>query len=122
MRIGISFVVAGLFIAGPLSAQSQNPAALLATQPVQFASWHPAAMPSDGPDSFPTQLTPLVHRRGRNALIGGAIGTVAGLAFCTVVSNLVNDPGSGFSTCTLNGYLLTGGAGLAAGLVIGLIL
>jgi hypothetical protein len=121
MRIGTSFMVAGLFVAGPLSAQSQSPATLLATQPIQFASWHPAAMPSDVPGSFPAQPTPLVHRRGRNALIGGAIGTVAGLAFCTVVSNLVNDPGSGFSTCTLNGYLLTGGVGLAAGLVIGLI-
>lgn len=121
MRIGASFMVAGLFVAGPLSAQSQSPATLLATQPIQFASWHPAAMPSDVPGPFPAQPAPLVHRRGRNALIGGAIGTVAGLAFCTVVSNLVNDPGSGFSTCTLNGYLLTGGVGFAAGLVIGLI-
>jgi hypothetical protein len=121
MRIGTSFMIAGLLIAGPLGAQSQNPATILATQPVQFASWHPAAIPSDVPGAFLAQPTPLVHRRGRNALIGGAIGTLAGLAFCTVVSNLINDPGPGFSTCTLNGYLLTGGAGLAAGLVIGLI-
>ena len=121
MRIGTSFMVAGFFLAGPLSAQSQDPATLLAAQPVQFASWRPGAMPSNVPGSFLPQPAPVVHRRGRNALIGGAIGTVAGLAFCTVVSNLVNDPGSGFSTCTLDGYLLTGGIGLAAGVLIGLI-
>jgi hypothetical protein len=121
MRIDTWLIVAGLVIAGPLGAQSQSPGTVLATQPVEFDSWYPAAMPNQVPGSFPAQPTPLLPRRGRNALIGGAIGTVAGLAFCTVVSNLVNDPGSGFSTCTLNGYLLTGGIGLAAGLVIGLI-
>ena len=121
MRIGAWLIVAGLFIAGPLGAQSEKPATILANRPVQFASWSPAAIPNQLPGSFPEQPLLLVHRRGRNALIGGAIGTVAGLAFCTVVSNLVNDPGSGFSTCTLNGYLLTGGIGLAAGVLIGLM-
>jgi hypothetical protein len=121
MRIGTWPLLAGLFIAGPLGAQSENPGTILATRPVQFASWYPAAASNHVPGSFPAQTIPLAHRRGRNALIGGAIGTVAGLAFCTVVSNLVNDPGSGFSTCTLDGYLLTGGIGLAAGVLIGLI-
>lgn len=36
--------------------------------------------------------------------------------FCTIVSN---DPGSGFSTCTTTGYLLTGGIGFAVGLAAG---
>jgi hypothetical protein len=121
MRIGAWLIVVGLCIAGPLGAQSEKPATILATRPVQFASWSPAATLNQLPGSFPAQRVPLDRRRGRNVLIGGAIGTVAGLAFCTVVSNLVNDPGSGFSTCTLNGYLLTGGIGLTAGLLIGLI-
>ncbi|MBA2460125.1 MAG: hypothetical protein H0V43_14375 [Gemmatimonadales bacterium] len=74
-----------------------------------------------------TGSTPTVVRgatagrpRGRHALIGAAIGTVAGLAFCTVFSNLANDPGTGFSTCTLKGYLLTGGVGFGLGLLVGL--
>lgn len=120
-RIGAWLIVAGLLIAGPLGAQSEKRVTILATRPVQFASWSSAAMPHQVPGSFPEQLAPLVHRRGRNALIGGAIVTVAGLAFCTVISNLVNDPGSGFSTCTRKGYLLTGGIGLGAGVLIGLI-
>jgi hypothetical protein len=40
--------------------------------------------------------------------------------FCTVVSNLANDRGTGFSTGTAKGYLLTGGVGLALGLLVGL--
>ena len=119
MRIGTSLIVAGLLIAGPVRAQSHNAATPLGTRPVQFASWHPTS--GDVPGSFPLQPAPLMQRRGRNALIGAAVGTVAGLAFCTVVSNLINDRGSGFSTCTLRGYLLTGGIGLATGVVIGLI-
>jgi hypothetical protein len=121
MRIDSALMIAGLFMTGPLPAHSQNPATLLASQPVRFESWRPEAMPGDAGSSPSAEPTAVPRPRGRSALIGGAIGTVAGLAFCTVVSNLVNDPGSGFSTCTLNGYLLTGGLGLAAGFVMGLI-
>lgn len=113
MRIGTWLLLAGLSIAGPLGAQSEKPVIVFATRPAQFASWPPAAMLNEAPG--------FEHPRARNVLIGSAIGAAAGLVVCTIVSNLVNDPGSGFSTCTLNGYLLTGGIGLAGGLLIGLI-
>jgi hypothetical protein len=120
MRIEISLIMAGLFMAGPLPASAQSQTTLLATQPVRFESWTPAAVAGDVLSASPIQPVAGTHRRGRNALIGGAIGTVAGLAFCTIVSNLVNDPGSGFSTCTMKGYLLTGGVGFGLGFLIGL--
>ena len=40
---------------------------------------------------------------------------------CTVVSALVKDEGTGFSTCTAKGYLLLGGVGLSLGALIGLV-
>jgi hypothetical protein len=120
MRIGAWLTVAGLLIAAPLEAQSEKPHTILATRPVRFATWAPTSTLSQVPRPFPEQSTTFVGRRGRNVLIGGAIGTVAGLAFCTAVSNMISD-GSGISTCTLKGYLLTGGIGLAAGLLIGSI-
>ena len=57
----------------------------------------------------------------RHALIGSAIGAAAGVAFCTAVSNLTNE-GTGFSTCTRDGYLLTGGIGFALGALVGLVI
>jgi hypothetical protein len=120
MWIDTSFMIAGLFIAGavaePVRAHSPDPTSFLATQPPRFQSWRPVPVPGN----VPARAVVVTKRRGRNALIGGAIGTVAGLTFCTVVSNLVNDPGSGFSTCTLKGYLLTGGVGFGLGFLIGL--
>ncbi|MBA3258053.1 MAG: hypothetical protein H0T68_01135 [Gemmatimonadales bacterium] len=119
MRIAISVIAAGFLILAPDSAHPQHPTTLLAAPP-RFESWKPEGMPSNRISA--TIGRPAAARpRGRNALIGAAIGTVAGLAFCTVVSNIANDPGTGFSTCTRDGYLLTGGVGLTLGLVIGLI-
>jgi hypothetical protein len=63
-----------------------------------------------------------MSRRGRRALIGGAIGAVAGLAVCTVISNLTDERVRGFSTCTWKGYLLTGGIGFGVGFAAGWLL
>jgi hypothetical protein len=119
--LGASMVVAALVIMGPPAVQAQTPASVLVTRPLRFESWNPGASPRDGAGRPAIRVEPAGRRQGRNALIGAAVGTVAGLAFCTVVSNLMNDSASGFSTCTLDGYLLTGGVGLAAGLLVGLI-
>lgn len=59
-------------------------------------------------------------RRVRNALIGGAIGTAAGLVACTAISNIADDAAvDRFTTCTAKGYLLTGSIGFGAGFLIG---
>lgn len=58
--------------------------------------------------------------RARNALIGGAIGSVVGVAVCTGFSTLMNDSArGGFSTCTVSGNLLFGVGGFAVGAVVG---
>lgn len=61
-------------------------------------------------------------RRGRNIVLGAVLGGVAGLATCTVISNLANDAGTGFSTCTAKGYLLLGGGGAAVGALVGALI
>ncbi len=58
---------------------------------------------------------------GRRVLIGGAIGAVAGVAVCTVISNIAKDPGTGFSTCTTKGYVGFAVGGFAVGAGLGAI-
>jgi hypothetical protein len=106
-----------LVLAGPRAEGQQIGS--LTNPPPSFESWRPTV-----PAARPTPLLiPTIRsdftRRDRNALIGGAIGTVAGLAFCTVVSNMTTDPAAGFSTCTTKGYLVSGSIGLMLGLLIG---
>jgi hypothetical protein len=80
-------------------------------------------MPDRAIDPAYGQVSPTSQDRKRHALIGGAIGTVAGLAFCTAVSTLANDSAEGgLSFCPLDSYLLTGAAGFALGFGIGWIL
>lgn len=118
MRIAVS-LIAGFLIMAPDAAHAQQPTTLLAAPP-RFESWQPVGMPSARISATVDRRAAAGRPRGRNALIGAAIGTVAGLGFCTVISNLANDPGTGFSTCTLKGYLLTGGVGFGLGLLVGL--
>jgi hypothetical protein len=101
----------------PSAAAAQRPGPVAVPSP-SFESWEPG-----GGSHRAFQRNVLVagsKDRTRNALLGGAIGALAGVTFCTVVSNLVKDEGTGFSTCTTSGYLLTGGVGLALGLLVGL--
>ncbi len=101
-------------------ARAQYPASIPQRQ-AAFASWQPAeiAAPADGPSY---QSATAISRRGRRALIGGAIGAGAGIAVCTVISNLTDDGAGGFSTCTWKGYLLTGGIGFGVGFAAGWLL
>jgi hypothetical protein len=118
MRVFTCWMIGGLLIAGTAPAHSQNPTPLPASRPLRFQSWTPLA-PATLPIPSTARPAALHRQRGRNALIGGVIGATAGLAVCTVISNLVNDDGAGFSTCTRKGYLLFGGVGFALGLVVG---
>jgi len=119
MRVYTCWMIGGLLIGGAAPANSQDSTPLPATRPLRFQSWTPLAPPAGLPGPSTVQTVALERQRARNALIGGAIGAVAGLAACTVISNLVNDDGTGFSTCTRNGYLLFGGVGFALGVVVG---
>lgn len=97
------------------SAQDAGPVAGAAI----FESWQPMAFSS--PVGSRRNLTPpagFSERVGR-AVMGGAIGAVGGVVFCTIVSNLAKDEGTGFSTCTTKGYLLTGGVGFGLGFLVG---
>jgi len=55
-------------------------------------------------------------------VIGAVIGGAAGVVTCTGISNIVKDPGTGFSTCTWKGYLLLGGSGAGLGALIGALI
>ncbi len=120
MPIRTLTMIVGLCMAGALSAPAQDQAPLPAIQPTRFESWRPTTVPREALSTIRVQASSVTSRRSRNPLIGGAIGTIAGLAFCTAFSNLVKDAGTGFSTCTLKGYVLTGGIGFTLGFLIGL--
>lgn len=108
-------LLALLLLPAAAAAQQAGPVAA----PVgAFESWEPA-----GPAGYAVRRPVLEAEskdRTGNAVLGGVIGALAGVTFCTVVSNIVKDEGTGFSTCTTSGYLLTGGVGLALGLLVGL--
>jgi len=118
----LTLLIAGLVLATTVPAPAQTPQPLAAT-PVRFESWQPGA-PFE-PPVHPARVTFAASSRGRarHGLIGGAIGVVAAVAFCTTVSTLANDSADGgLSTCPISSYLLLGAAGFAAGFAIGSVL
>jgi len=63
---------------------------------------------------------PSQSRQLRRGVLGGVIGAVAGVATCTLISNVFfNEGSSGMSTCTTKGNLVFAGGGFAAGFAIG---
>jgi hypothetical protein len=77
-------------------------------------------------DSLPGHLGASIaaagSHRGRNAVLGALIGGVAGVVTCTVISNAIKDSGSGFTTCTGDGYLLFGLGGAGLGALVGALI
>ena len=112
------FVLVALLLV-PTALVAQRPGPLAAAAPA-FPSWEPVHRPA--PPSYQLVRGAGLGRKDRagNAALGGVLGALAGVAVCTVVSNLVKDEGTGFSTCTAKGYLLLGGVGLGLGALIGL--
>jgi hypothetical protein len=80
----------------------------LAAQGVQHDPVLPA-LPQGSPRS----------RQLRRGVLGGVIGAVAGVATCTLISNVFFNEGEGLSTCTTKGNLVFAGGGFAAGFAIG---
>lgn len=60
--------------------------------------------------------------RTRNAVVGGLIGAATGVITCTVISNIVNDPNTGLSTCDTKAYLGFALGGAALGVLIGALI
>ena len=60
--------------------------------------------------------------RTGHVLVGGLIGSAAGIVACTAISNYVKDKGTGFSTCTTKGYVGFVAGGFAVGAVIGALI
>ena len=108
-----------VLLLAPSAVAAQVPGPLAAA-PVFAQTWEPARLV--GLRSH-TPVRILLQKKDRvgNAALGGAIGAVAGVVFCTVVSNIAKDAGTGFSTCTTKGYLLTGGIGFGLGALAGLL-
>jgi hypothetical protein len=113
----IAPVVIGLLFCF-VTAHAQRPLPLPATAPLRFERW-PATPPLE--NSKPIErLVPTGGSRTRHALIGGAIGAVAGFALCTTISTLADDSaGGGVSFCPLDTSLLMTGGGFVLGAAIG---
>lgn len=121
MRRPILVLAIAIMAGVAVPARAQYPASI-PRQPATFASWQPAETAAPAEDDAPYRSATAISRRGRRALIGGVIGTVAGLAVCTVISNLTDEGAEGVSTCTWKGYLLTGGIGFGVGFAAGWLL
>ena len=120
MAIVRAVLLAGLVITAPATGGAQTPLALAAAQPAPFESWTYPSSPAGQSAGISARVAAVGTRPpGRRALIGGAIGAVAGVAMCTAISNLVKDQATGFSTCTGDGYLLFGSAGFVLGFAVG---
>ncbi|HEV8600183.1 MAG TPA: hypothetical protein VGQ69_12535 [Gemmatimonadales bacterium] len=115
-----------LLAAGP--AASQQPAALPAIGPTSPAR----LLQSQAAQVLPATQASLADRlrlaalrrrsRGSHALIGGLIGSAAGIVVCTAISNYVKDEGTGVSTCTTSGYVAFGVGGFAVGALVGYLI
>ena len=115
----LTWLIAGLVLVAAVRSQAQVPLPRPANPPVQFETWQPA-MPINGIHPAIGQFAAPSRDRKRHALIGGAIGALAGVAFCTVVSTLADDSADGgLSTCPLDSYLLFAAGGFALGFTIG---
>jgi hypothetical protein len=100
------------------TAHAQRSRSLPPTAPPRFESWRPA--PPIENSNLVERLVPTHRNRTRHALIGGAIGAVAGFAVCTTISTLADDSANGgVSFCPLDTTLLIMGGGFALGAAIG---
>ncbi len=119
MPYRLATLIVGLLLATTSPVYTQSPRPIPAA-PLSFESWR-AGAPLDRPSQPVTgQFLVTSRDRTRHALLGGAIGAAAGVAFCTVVSTLVDDSADGgLSFCPLDSNLLIGAAGFALGAVIG---
>jgi hypothetical protein len=115
----LAWLIGGLLLVAAPS-QAQAPPPLPANPPVQFESWQPEVPISGGINPALGQFVAPSRDRKRHALIGGALGALAGVAFCTAVSTLADDSADdGLSTCPLDSYLLFAAGGFALGFTIG---
>jgi hypothetical protein len=117
-RFVLLIVALVLAVAGP--AQAQHPQPIPAARPLQFESWR-AESPSEVSRKLTVgRLVVASRNRTRQALLGGVIGTTAGVVICTAFSTLINDSAKGgLSFCPLDTNLLFGGAGFVLGVAIG---
>lgn len=100
------------------TAHAQRPRSLPPTAAPRFESWRP--VPPLENSKLVVRLVPSHTNRTRHALIGGAIGAVAGFAVCTTISTLADDSADGgVSFCPLDTTLLIMGGGFALGAAIG---
>lgn len=115
----VALLLAGVvIIASP--AQAQPPQPLPATRPLQFESWRAASAVEAGSKPTVAGLDLGSRSRTRKALLGGAIGAVAGVVVCTAFSCLIDDSADGgLSLCPLDSNLLFGGAGFVLGAAMG---
>jgi hypothetical protein len=118
----VAILIVGLFVAFPRPAPAQAVPSIAANGPLRFESWQAAPL-NHGSTPAAGGVTVADSSKKNNWLIGGAIGTAAGIVFCTAFSTIIDDSArGGLSFCPLDSYLLIGGAGFLLGAAIGLAL
>lgn len=111
----MSRLIVLLLLVIPSAVEAQGPRSLVLLD--HGLSWKQAPAPIQPSAIMVPAASP---HRARNALLGGVIGAAAGVAVCTVISNIADDAAvDRFTTCTAKGYLLTGGIGFGAGFLVG---
>jgi hypothetical protein len=114
----VPLAVGLLLFASP--ARAQHPLPLAATVPPRFESWRPSSPNLESRRLTGDRFVTSEKNRTRQALLGGAIGAVAGFVFCTTISTLADDSADGgVSFCPLDTTLLIVGGGFAVGAAIG---
>lgn len=107
-------------MSGQAAAAQQAAPPFPAFQPLFMATQPSGGIPSDRQSAGDRSWSDAApSHRGRHALIGGLIGAAAGVITCTVISNIANDPGTGFSTCDATAYVGFGLGGFAVGALLG---
>ena len=118
-RRSVALLFFGLVLFAP-PAKGQHPLPLPATVPLRFESWQPFSPNLESRSLTGERFVTGEKNRTRQALIGGAIGAVAGFVFCTTISTLADDSADGgVSLCPLDTTLLIVGGGFAVGAAIG---
>jgi hypothetical protein len=117
----VNALLVSAFVVSSQAAVAQQAAPPFpAFQPVITATRPAGELSSDRRAlNVPSWSDATASHRGRHALIGGLIGAAAGVITCTVISNVANDPGTGFSTCDATAYVGFGLGGFAVGALIG---
>ena len=120
----IRLIVLAILVVTAKPVAGQMSVRLAPDQPVPLQDLTLSVFSAESPFlSNPLGLPPAPrNHRVRNVVLGGLIGAATGVIACTAISNIVNDPGTGTSTCDTKAYIGFALGGAALGALIGALI